>query len=570
MGTQDAGHPHRCREGHRWQHAGPTAATCEIPVHDSETDELAIVGAQDCPVCSGREDQLVRELHTHYCNTCAGEWDHDGRCLEDWAASCPWCFPIQDAAPVPGARRGPHFHFCPECAQSWQHDASCAAPLRAVLPDCSGCRRLSAEPAAADPAVAGPRAAFSPSRPRVSTTDIVHSLHGLVTSTVVLASVAVALMTIPILFLVSSSLWTVAHHSRLPLTTQGAGPASTRSTGSPATVALPADSPAGPIRPSASPGAPIVVSTAPRSAAGAALLHRNGEHRGGTESSPTRKADRPASNVQPDRPAATGAGTAGLEHAQVPSSPVPQSPNPDTPPRGGAALDAMPKGSPQLAGAQEPRRDLPTWSEESPRWDRASLSVLMSAVVDIRPVRRALEIRPQPIRGFIVDELGHVVTSNRRLGDATALEVTLLDGRRLGATVVVRNWLNDIAILRLERRGPALIAFGDSEALAVGDRVLAIGDAGGPDRMVTPATILATGAGTGGNLAVDLSPTPYGVGGPLLNSAGQAVGIVIDAAPSTGGSRTVTFAVPADRVKSLLRNLSTRSTADLKSVPEAR
>ena len=195
MGSRDAEHPHRCREGHRWQHAGPTALVCEIPVHDSETGDLTLVSEGDCPVCSGREDLLVREPHSHYCNTCAGEWDHEGRCLDGWAASCPWCFPAPDAAPAPGARRGAHFHFCPECAKNWQHEASCAAPLRAALPDCSGCRGLSADPAARE-RVAKPRATFSPFRPRVSPTEIVSNVHGLVMSAVVLTSVAVAL-TIP-------------------------------------------------------------------------------------------------------------------------------------------------------------------------------------------------------------------------------------------------------------------------------------------------------------------------------------------------------------------------------------
>jgi len=141
MGSRDAEHPHRCREGHRWQHAGPTALVCEIPVHDSATGDLTLVSEGDCPVCSGREDLLVRELHSHYCNTCEGEWDHEGRCLDGLAASCPWCFLAPDAAPAPGARRGPHFHFCPECAKNWQHDASCAAPLRAAFdPDAGACR----------------------------------------------------------------------------------------------------------------------------------------------------------------------------------------------------------------------------------------------------------------------------------------------------------------------------------------------------------------------------------------------------------------------------------------------
>ena len=145
MSEQDTGHPHRCREGHRWQHTGPTAAACEIPAHDAELGGLPLVSSRDCPVCSGREELLTRDLHSHYCNICEGDWDHEGRCLEGPVACCPWCFPAADAAPAPGARRGPHFHFCPECTQNWQHDASCSAPLRVVLSDCSGCRELAAE-----------------------------------------------------------------------------------------------------------------------------------------------------------------------------------------------------------------------------------------------------------------------------------------------------------------------------------------------------------------------------------------------------------------------------------------
>jgi S1-C subfamily serine protease len=184
--------------------------------------------------------------------------------------------------------------------------------------------------------------------------------------------------------------------------------------------------------------------------------------------------------------------------------------------------------------------------------------------------RQALELALQPIRGFIIDDFGHIITSNRRLGGMTSFEVILFDGRLLGATVVARDRLNDIAILELERRGLPLIAFGDSGALAVGDHVLTIDGESGPGRTLTAANVLATGAGTGGNLAVDLSPTPERVGGPLLNRYGQAVGIVIDSASPTGRQRKLTFAVPVDRVKFLLRNLSPRPTAELVAVPEAR
>jgi S1-C subfamily serine protease len=191
----------------------------------------------------------------------------------------------------------------------------------------------------------------------------------------------------------------------------------------------------------------------------------------------------------------------------------------------------------------------------------------MRSVVDIRPSQRR-ELTPS--RGFIVDELGHVLTSGHRLGDATVLEVTLADGRAVGATVVARDRLNDIAVLRLARRGTPAIPLGQSAALAVGERVLAISSETGSDRTPAAATVLATGAGTGGNLAIDLTPMPEGTGGPLLNQTGAAVGILVDGTPSGGAPRKLTFAVPIDRVKTLLRNARPRPMADLLSVPEGR
>jgi len=194
----------------------------------------------------------------------------------------------------------------------------------------------------------------------------------------------------------------------------------------------------------------------------------------------------------------------------------------------------------------------------------------MSAVVDIRPTQRR-ELRPSSTgRGFVVDELGHILTSAHRLGDATALEVTFSDGRTLGATVIARDRLNDVALLRLARRGPSAIPLGESASLAVGERVLAISGEPGADRTPAAATVLATGAGTGGNLAIDLAPTPEGVGGPILNQTGAAIGILIDGAVSAGAQRKLTFAVPIDRVKALLRNARPRPMADLLGVSEGR
>ena len=136
---RSAEHPHRCRAGHRWEHTGPTAEGCPIARSPSHPD-LPDTSPQDCPLCSGREDLLLRASHAHHCAVCDGDWEHEGRCLEGFFAWCPWCFPQPGAGPAPGMRRGAHKHYCPECSRNWEHRRPCGAPLRAVLPECPACR----------------------------------------------------------------------------------------------------------------------------------------------------------------------------------------------------------------------------------------------------------------------------------------------------------------------------------------------------------------------------------------------------------------------------------------------
>lgn len=155
-----AEHPHRCTAGHRWQHGGPAATTCRMPSYDPVSGDLPFLPPEDCPLCCGRSDLLVRGLHAHYCNICDGDWQHEGHCLDSLAACCPWCFPKLDSEPVPGARSGPHFHVCSECGQNWRHATGCSAPLRAVLSECPGCRTAS-PPAECD----APTPAPSPATP---------------------------------------------------------------------------------------------------------------------------------------------------------------------------------------------------------------------------------------------------------------------------------------------------------------------------------------------------------------------------------------------------------------------
>jgi hypothetical protein len=74
MQARDEGHPHRCQHRHRWHHTGPTAVACGIPAYDRESGNLPSVRAELCPLCTGREEVLIRGRHAHHCMLCDGDW----------------------------------------------------------------------------------------------------------------------------------------------------------------------------------------------------------------------------------------------------------------------------------------------------------------------------------------------------------------------------------------------------------------------------------------------------------------------------------------------------------------
>ena len=216
---------------------------------------------------------------------------------------------------------------------------------------------------------------------------------------------------------------------------------------------------------------------------------------------------------------------------------------------------------------EEPLSRQPAAISEPLRGKGASLR---AAIVDVetgtpaaRTTRRSIssdgDAREGRARGFVVDGQGYIVTSASVVGNRVNLDVTLHDGRGLAAVLVAEDRLNDIAILRVEATGLTAIALGDSHVLVAGAHVLAIGR--GPDAgdALTEATIRATGSATGANLAVDLEASSAGAGVPLLNRFGQAVGMVTGSPGLAEEATPLTYAVPIDRVKPLLRRLKSAS-----------
>ncbi|WP_426752746.1 trypsin-like peptidase domain-containing protein [Myxococcus sp. Y35] len=162
--------------------------------------------------------------------------------------------------------------------------------------------------------------------------------------------------------------------------------------------------------------------------------------------------------------------------------------------------------------------------------------------------------------GFVLTPDGLVVTNNHVVASAQQIAVRLADGREFAASVVGRDASTDVALLRLSGVGmgqlPALY-LGDSDQMAVGDWVVAIGNPFGLDHSVSHGMISAKervlGVGQFDDfIQTDALINPGNSGGPLFNMKGEVVG-VNTAIISQG--QGIGFAVPINLVKELLPNL---------------
>jgi serine protease Do len=162
--------------------------------------------------------------------------------------------------------------------------------------------------------------------------------------------------------------------------------------------------------------------------------------------------------------------------------------------------------------------------------------------------------------GFVLTPDGLVLTNNHVVAKAQQIVVRLADGREFEAQVVGRDDSTDVALLRLGGVGsetlPA-VYLGDSDRLAVGDWVVAIGNPFGLDHSVSHGMISAKERVIGVGVFDDFIQTdalinPGNSGGPLFNMRGEVVGITT-AIMSQG--QGIGFAVPINMVKDLLPNL---------------
>ncbi len=167
--------------------------------------------------------------------------------------------------------------------------------------------------------------------------------------------------------------------------------------------------------------------------------------------------------------------------------------------------------------------------------------------------------------GVIVDvQRGYVLTANHVVANATAVQIRTKDGRKFAGRVVGRDAPTDIALLQIrEPAGLKAIAFGDSDALQVGDFVIAVGNPFGLGQTVTSGLVSAlgrTGLGKHGYedfIQTDAAINPGNSGGALINLRGELVGINTAIISPGGGNVGIGFAVPINMARKVMDQLAT-------------
>ncbi len=160
--------------------------------------------------------------------------------------------------------------------------------------------------------------------------------------------------------------------------------------------------------------------------------------------------------------------------------------------------------------------------------------------------------------GFIVSEDGYIVTNNHVVEGANGIFVTMTDGKEHSAEIIGTDPRTDVALIKIDAKGLTPMPIGDSKRLRKGQWVLAIGSPFGLDSTVTAGIISAINRETGDYLPfiqTDVAVNPGNSGGPLINLAGQAVGINSQIISQSGGFMGISLAIPIDEVMRVVDQL---------------
>ncbi len=168
--------------------------------------------------------------------------------------------------------------------------------------------------------------------------------------------------------------------------------------------------------------------------------------------------------------------------------------------------------------------------------------------------------------GIIIDTEGHILTNNHVVDNVDEIKITLTDKRSFDATIIGTDPKTDLAVIKIKGKVPVdlpIAELGDSDAVRIGDMVLAIGAPFGYPQTVTHGIISAKGRSTFSGsdnyedfLQTDAAINPGNSGGPLVNLEGKVVGINSAIATRIGQFAGVGFAIPSNMAKSIWPTLA--------------
>jgi S1-C subfamily serine protease len=207
---------------------------------------------------------------------------------------------------------------------------------------------------------------------------------------------------------------------------------------------------------------------------------------------------------------------------------------------------------------------------ENVRIYRQSAPAIANVVT--RTVEYDFFYNPVPVEGagsgFLIDTVGHILTNNHVIEGAQTIEVTLGDQSRFKAKLIGTDTRNDIALIQIDPKGRKItpLPLGDSRALLVGQRVLAIGNPFGFQSTLTTGIVSSLGRTVQTSdttfiddaIQTDAAINRGNSGGPLMNSQGQVIGINSAIFSPSGTTAGIGFAIPINTAKRVADELITQ------------
>lgn len=181
--------------------------------------------------------------------------------------------------------------------------------------------------------------------------------------------------------------------------------------------------------------------------------------------------------------------------------------------------------------------------------------------------------KPQQIAGsgsgVIISQDGYIATNNHVIDGATKIEVTLNDKKTYTGTIVGTDPTTDLALIKIEAKNLSAIYYGNSDAINIGEWVLAVGNPFNLTSTVTAGIVSAKGRNINilkedyaieSFIQTDAAVNPGNSGGALVNQKGELIGINTAIASNTGSYTGYSFAIPVNMVRKIMGDLVKHGT----------